>query len=122
VRELADAGFKVVATEGTADALESHGIEVRRIRKVHEGHVHTVDLIESGEVQMVMNTTGPEPQAVADSFSMRRAALLRGIPYFTTLAAMRAAAGAVRAIRAESIGVRSLQEVHARVSGTGASV
>jgi len=121
VRELADAGFKVVATEGTADALEAHGIQVRRIRKVHEGHVHTVDLIESGEVQMVMNTTGPEPQAVADSFSMRRAALLRGIPYFTTLAAMRAAAGAVRALRAESIGVRSLQEVHARVSDTGAS-
>ena len=59
-----------------------------------------------------MNTVAPDPKAVADSASMRRSALLRGIPYFTTLAAMRSAVGAIVAIRQESIGVRALQEIH----------
>ena len=61
---------------------------------------------------MVMNTAAPDAKSIQDSYSMRRAALVRGIPYFTTVAAMRAAAGAVRAMRQETIGVRSLQEIH----------
>jgi carbamoyl-phosphate synthase large subunit len=101
-----------MATDGTADVLEAHGIRAERVKKVHEGSVHTVDRIENGEVDVVMNTVGPDPKAIGDSKSMRRAALLRGIPYFTTLAAMRAAAGAITAIRRESIGVRSLQAIH----------
>ena len=56
-----------------------------------------------------------DERAVKDSFSMRRAALQRGIPYCTTLAAARASASAIEALCAESIGVRSLQEIHARM-------
>jgi carbamoyl-phosphate synthase large subunit len=114
VRQLVDCGFRVMATAGTADVLEAHGIEAERVNKVHEGKRHTVDCIEGGGIDMVMNTVAPDPKSVADSFSMRRAALMRGIPYFTTLAAMRAAAGAVCAMRNQTIGVRSLQEIHAR--------
>jgi carbamoyl-phosphate synthase large subunit len=112
IRQLVEEGFNVMATDGTADVLEAHGIRAERVKKVHEGSVHTVDRIENGEVDVVMNTVGPDPKAIGDSKSMRRAALLRGIPYFTTLAAMRAAAGAITAIRRESIGVRSLQAIH----------
>ncbi|MGH0036884.1 MAG: carbamoyl-phosphate synthase large subunit [Myxococcota bacterium] len=114
IRQLVEQGFRVMATDGTADTLEAHGISAERVKKVHEGGVHTVDRIEAGEVDVVMNTVAPDPESISDSKSMRRAALLRGIPYFTTLAAMRAAAGGIAALRQESIGVRSLQEIHRR--------
>jgi carbamoyl-phosphate synthase large subunit len=117
VRALVEIGFKVIATAGTADTLEAHGIAAERVKKVHEGKVHTVDRIEGGDVDLVMNTVAPDPKAIQDSYSMRRAALQRGIPYFTTLAAMRAGAGAILALQQGSIGVRSLQEIHARIAG-----
>jgi carbamoyl-phosphate synthase large subunit len=72
-----------------------------------------VERIERGDVHLVFNTVESEPSAVRDSFSIRRAALNRGVPYFTTLAGLRAAAGAIRALRKGTIGVRALQEVHA---------
>jgi carbamoyl-phosphate synthase large subunit len=112
VRSLVEAGFKVLATDGTARVLREAGIEVETINKVHEGSPHTSDRIEAGEVALVINTVAPDPQAIEDSFSMRRAALQRGIPYCTTLAAARASAGAILALQQESIGVRSLQEIH----------
>jgi carbamoyl-phosphate synthase large subunit len=115
IRLLAEGGFEIVATRGTQATLASHGIESRVVNKYHEGSPHTVDLIEAGEVDLVINTVAPDPKSIADSFSMRRAALLRGIPYCTTLAAARASADAIRALRQESIGVRSLQEIHARM-------
>jgi carbamoyl-phosphate synthase large subunit len=74
-----------------------------------------VDLIDSGDVNLVINTVETDPKSVADSFSMRRAALLRGIPYCTTLAAARASASAIAELRRGSIGVRSLQEIHERM-------
>ncbi len=112
IRKLVDAGFKVLATDGTAAVLRDAGIETETINKVHEGSPHTTDKIEGGEVALVINTVAPDPQAVEDSFSMRRAALQRGIPYCTTLAAARASAGAILALQQESIGVRALQEIH----------
>jgi len=114
MRTLVECGFELVATAGTRDALAKHGIEARLVNKFHEGSPHTVDLIEDGSVQLVINTVAPEPAAIADSYSMRRAALMRGIPYCTTMAAARASAGAIRAMREGTIGVRSLQEIHAR--------
>jgi carbamoyl-phosphate synthase large subunit len=74
--------------------------------------VDTVSLIESGPVDRVVNTVGVDPAAVRDSASIRRSALLRGVPYFTTLAAARAGVGAIRALQLESIGVRALQDIH----------
>jgi carbamoyl-phosphate synthase large subunit len=113
VRTLVQEGFKVLATEGTARALAERGIEATVVRKVEEGSPHVLDQIHSGEVDLVINTVGADSRAVADSAAIRRAALVRGIPYYTTAAAARAAAGAIRALRLESIGVRSLQEIHA---------
>jgi carbamoyl-phosphate synthase large subunit len=112
VAELARQGFRVLATEGTSRSLEAAGIRAERVNKVQEGSPHVVDRIEAGDVALVINTVSPEPQAVRDSRSIRRAALQRGVPYFTTLAGARAAAGAVRALRQGTIGVRSLQEIH----------
>jgi carbamoyl-phosphate synthase large subunit len=113
VRMLAQHGFEVLATHGTAKSLASLGVKVEPVRKVHEGSPHVVDRIEDGSVDLVINTVEPEREAVADSFAIRRAALMRGLPYFTTAAAAKAAAGAIRALQLASIGVRSLQEIHA---------
>jgi carbamoyl-phosphate synthase large subunit len=113
MKELAASGFQVLATAGTGRLLEALGIEVEIVPKVGEGEPDVVQRIEAGDVDLVFNTVEQDPAAVRDSFSIRRAALNRGIPYFTTLSAVRAAAGAVRAQRAGSIGVRPLQEVHA---------
>jgi carbamoyl-phosphate synthase large subunit len=112
IKMLVDQGFDVVATSGTAKMLASMGIEAEVINKVHEGSPHTADRIESGGVALVINTVGPDPQAVEDSRSLRRAAVLQGVPYCTTLPAARASAEAIVALRTKSIGVRSLQEIH----------
>jgi carbamoyl-phosphate synthase large subunit len=112
LREFAEAGFRILATAGTAKALEAAGIAVETVAKVGEGSRDIVARIEAGEVDLVMNTVEADPRAVKDSFAIRRAALQRGLPYFTTFAAVRAAAGAVKALRQGTIGVRALQEVH----------
>jgi carbamoyl-phosphate synthase large subunit len=115
VLELAESGFSVLATPGTAAAMAAIGVAARAVAKVGrggEGEPDTVSSIEAGDVQLVINTVGSDPTAVRDSASIRRTALLRGVPYFTTVAAARAGAGAIRALQAESIGVRALQEIH----------
>ena len=112
VRELAANGFSVLATAGTARDLAAAGIAVETVPKVGQGSPDVVERIESGDVSLVMNTVGADPVSVRDSFSMRRAAIQRGLPYFTTVAGVRAAVGGIRALRLESIGVRSLQEIH----------
>jgi carbamoyl-phosphate synthase large subunit len=116
IRELSLNGFRVMATRGTADTLKENGIPAETVNKVHEGSPHTTDKIESGEVHLVISTVDPDPKAIQDSYSMRRAALQRGTPYCTTLAAARASVSAIRALQEGSIGVRSLQEIHARMN------
>jgi carbamoyl-phosphate synthase large subunit len=116
VRDLAEAGFRVLATPGTAAALQEAGIEASVVPKVGlaaEGERDTVQWIESGQIDLVINTVGSDPKAVKDSASIRRTALLRNVPYFTTAAGARAGVGAIRALRLQSIGVRTLQEIHA---------
>ncbi len=112
VAQLARLGFRVLATEGTAATLKAAGVEAEVVRKVKEGSPHLVDRIEAADVDLVINTVGSDSQGVKDSFSIRRATLQGGIPYFTTLAAARAAAGAIDALCQGTIGVRSLQEIH----------
>jgi len=115
VRELVALGFSVMATAGTAATLAEHGIEAEIVEKAHLGSPNTVDRILNGDVDLVITTVAPRPQDIEDSFSMRRAALQRGIPYCTALASARASAAAISALRQESIGVRSLQEIHSRI-------
>ena len=115
VRILADEGFRVLATPGTAASLQAVGVDAEVINKVRDGSPHTVDAIDGGKVDMVINTVDHDPESTRDSFEIRRVALQRGVPYCTTLAAAKASAAAIRALRQESIGVRSLQEIHARL-------
>jgi carbamoyl-phosphate synthase large subunit len=101
-------GFVIVATQGTAAYLEAQGIEARLVSKVLEGEPHIVDLMESGGVQLVINTTEGS-KAIADSYSLRRAALVHRIPYYTTVAGSRAAVEAIETLRAGTLEVAPLQ-------------
>jgi len=115
-RRLRNLGYSLVATRGTAEVLERARIPVERINKVQEGSPHVVDAIRDGTIQLVINTS-QTTQAVRDSYSIRRSALLASIPYFTTMAAGLAIIDAleVRALMGkESASVRSLQEWHQR--------
>jgi carbamoyl-phosphate synthase large subunit len=112
IRSIVDGGFRLLATDGTAEDLRSLGFEVETVPKAGAGSGDVVQRILAGDVDLVFNTVSSDPRAARDSLALRRAALNRGLPYFTTLAALRAAAGAIRAMRLGSIGVRSLQEIH----------
>jgi carbamoyl-phosphate synthase large subunit len=107
-QRLVSLGFRLIATSGTASYLAGKGIEVGSVNKVLEGRPHIVDLMLSGEVQLVFNTT-EGAQAIADSFSLRRTALTNGIPYYTTVAGARAAVQAIAALEAGSLEVAPLQ-------------
>ncbi|GGB35520.1 carbamoyl-phosphate synthase large chain [Roseibium aquae] len=108
VRSLENAGFKIIATAGTQAFLKEHGIDCGKINKVLEGRPHIVDAVKNGDVQLVFNTTEGN-QAIADSRSMRRAALVGKVPYYTTLAGSIAAAKGIVAHKAGRLEVKSLQ-------------
>jgi carbamoyl-phosphate synthase large subunit len=107
-RRLVALGFDLVATHGTAAHLRAHKLECRGINKVLEGRPHCVDAMDSGEIQFVINTTEGS-QAIVDSQSLRRAALLNGIAYFTTIRGARAALEAIAVQKYEDLQVSSLQ-------------
>jgi carbamoyl-phosphate synthase large subunit len=110
---LVELGFEVLATNGTHAYLRAQGIAVERINKVREGRPHIVDRILDGGIHLLINTTAGA-EAIKDSFPIRRNALLKGIPYYTTMSAARAAVGAIAELRAGKMRVRSLQEYQAQ--------
>ena len=105
---LVEMNFTLIATRGTASFLEKSGIKSVIVNKVYEGRPNIVDQIKNGEIVLIFNTTSGA-QAIDDSRSMRTSALMDGIPYFTTLAAIHAAAFAIKARGQDDIGVRALQ-------------
>ena len=105
---LVEMNFTLIATRGTASFLERSGIKSVIVNKVYEGRPNIVDQIKNGEIVLIFNTTSGA-QAIDDSRSMRTSALMDGIPYFTTLAAIHAAAFAIKARGQDDIGVRALQ-------------
>jgi carbamoyl-phosphate synthase large subunit len=109
VRLLLERGFRVLATGGTATYLADQGLSVERVRKVLEGRPHIVDSMKNGEVQLVFNTTEGK-QSLADSYEIRRSALMMKIPYFTTSAGALAAAQAITAMAHGPLDVRPLQD------------
>ena len=109
VRLLLERGFRVLATGGTATYLADQGLAVERVRKVLEGRPHIVDAMKNGEVQLVFNTTEGK-QSLADSYEIRRTALMMKIPYFTTSAGALAAAQAITAMAHGPLDVRPLQD------------
>jgi carbamoyl-phosphate synthase large subunit len=109
VTALAKADFRIMATSGTSRYLNENGIQCVRINKVLEGHPHIEDAIRNRQVQMVINTTEGR-KAVSDSKSLRLAALLNKVPYFTTIAGATAAGRAVAALQTTELTVRPLQD------------
>jgi len=107
-RDISRLGFRIVATRGTAAHLQEQGIEVQVVNKVREGQPHIVDAMINGDIQLVFNTT-EGIQAIADSFSLRRTALVHQIPYYTTVAGARAAVQAICALQNGSLDVAPLQ-------------
>jgi carbamoyl-phosphate synthase large subunit len=110
-KQLLAAGFELSATRRTADRIAQHGIPVRSVNRVRDGHPHCVDDLDAGRIALVVNTVGSTAER-GDSFSIRRTALQKGVPYFTTIRAARAAAAALLAMRAAPLDVRPLQDYH----------
>jgi carbamoyl-phosphate synthase large subunit len=108
-RRLSAVGLKLVATDGTAKYLRSAGLEVERVNKVREGSPHAVDLLRSGEVSLLLNTARGE-RSIADSFSLRREALMLSVPYYTTLEAAHMVVAAIEACARGPLPVLTLQE------------
>ncbi|MEZ0262485.1 MAG: carbamoyl-phosphate synthase large subunit, partial [Alphaproteobacteria bacterium] len=107
---LADMGFTIVATGGTARHLVEAGIRARKVNKVHEGQPHVIDSMINGDIALMLNTTDG-PQAVVDDFNLRRAALQNKIPYYTTIPGAKAAVDAIASLRNSGpFDVKSLQE------------
>ncbi|MDQ5911071.1 MAG: carbamoyl-phosphate synthase large subunit [Pseudomonadota bacterium] len=113
-RDLDRLGFKLIATKGTAIALREHGLACETIHKVGEGRPHIVDLIKNDQIQLIVNTTEGK-QAIADSFSIRREALMHKVSYTTTLAAARATCQALREL--DNSSVNCLQDLHRELLG-----
>ena len=110
-RRLRRLGFLLEATRGTAAYLQHHGVEVEPVNKVTEGRPHIVDHIKNGEISLVVNTVGSE-SSQADSASIRREALQKGLPYCTTMPGARAAVMGMEAALRKGLTIRSLQEYH----------
>jgi carbamoyl-phosphate synthase large subunit len=111
-RDLRDLGFRLVATRGTANYLRAHGLQVEIVFKVNEGRPHVGDEILNNRIQMVINTPlGRE--SFFDDRTVRRIAMMHGVPSITTLTGAAATVNAIKALRTEGLTVRALQEYHA---------
>ena len=110
-RYLIKLGFRIWGTSGTAGYLRQEGLMVETVNKVQEGRPHIVDHIKNGSVALVVNTVRTA-SAHLDSLSIRREALHRGVPYFTTMRGARAAAMGIESILRKELSIRSLQEYH----------
>ncbi|SEP87365.1 carbamoyl-phosphate synthase large subunit [Nitrosomonas ureae] len=109
-RNLAELGFTLYATRGTAAAITEAGIEVIIINKVAEGRPHIVDMIKNGEISLIINTVKNQRSAIRDSYSIRHAALQAKVTYYTTLAGARAACVGITNKR--ELQVYNLQKLH----------
>ena len=112
VRYFAANGFDIIATRGTAAALQTAGIPVRGVNKLSEGRPHVVDMIMNDEVDIIINTVS-DKQSLEDSYAIRRQALQHRVTNYTTLAAARAACEAHRQM--QELRVNRLQELHKEI-------
>jgi len=111
-------GFKLIATRGTASALEQSGIAVESVYKVNEGRPHIVDMIKSGKVDLILNTPLGK-SSFFDERAIRRAAMQHGVPCITTLSGGAAVASGIAALQRNKVDVLALQEYHEAVRNGG---
>lgn len=110
-RKLQELGFSLMATRGTASYFENLQITCKMVNKVIEGRPNIVDHLKNGEVQLVINTTFGEKE-IAQSYSIRRTALIHNVPYYTTISGARAAVGGIEVLKKEGLDVRALQDYY----------
>jgi len=110
VKELERIGFDIYATEGTADAVRKQGVEVKVLKKVHEGSPNAIDMIQGKDLHFVINVPKRGEKAPEDEKKIRFAILDYDIPYVTTMAAARAAVDAIKSARAGDLETKSLNE------------
>jgi carbamoyl-phosphate synthase large subunit len=114
-RDLVDIGFDIVATRGTANFLRAHGLAAEIVFKINEGRPHVGDEILNNRVQLVINTPlGRE--SFFDDRTVRRIAMMHGVPSITTLTGAAATVNAIKALHTEVLTVRALQEYHAETA------
>ena len=112
-----DAGFRLATTQGTHDYLSEQGIDSELVKKSFEGHPNLIDLIEQGDIAMVINTPSTSAESAADDSYIRKTAIKAHIPYMTTMAAALASAQGIKAVKeTDKPSVMSLQEIHAHIS------
>ena len=107
-RRLSELGFRLVATRGTAREMNAAGLEVGSINKVLEGSPHIVDALKNDTIDFLINTT-EGAKSITDSFSLRRTALMKKVPYATTIPGARAVVEAIAAVRGKGLDVKPLQ-------------
>jgi len=113
-RSLEEMGFRILATMGTATALERNGVPVERVRKVGEEHPNIADLIREGKVDLVINTPFGRG-ARGDGYNIRTEATMSGVPCITTMQAAFSVVQGIAALRRNDISVKSIQEYHAEI-------
>ena len=114
-REFKELGFKIIATGGTCDLIRGDGIEAEKVCKINEGRPNVLDVISNGKIDLIINTPVGKKGAEDDSF-IRKAAIKNRVPYMTTMAAARATAEGIKAVKnGEVLPVKSLQEFHADI-------
>jgi carbamoyl-phosphate synthase large subunit len=110
-RDLHQMGFRIAATRGTAAYLSTHGVPAEMVYKVNEGRPSVVDLVKSGQIDLLFNTPlGRE--SFYDDGAIRKSATRQGILIVTTLTAAAATVSAIRALREKTFDIKSLQEIH----------
>jgi carbamoyl-phosphate synthase large subunit len=110
---LADLGFQLIATRGSAIALQAAGLSVTPVNKVTEGRPHIVDMIKNGEISFIVNVV-EDKRAMQDSYSIRRNALQQKVTYFTTLAGAKAACMGMGHM--QELEVQPLQSLHQQLA------
>jgi len=105
-------GFKILATKKTCIELIRHNVPAEFALKMSEGRPHIVDLIINGQIDLIVNTTVGNKQAILDSFSIRRTALERQVPYVTTIRGAAAVVKAIEALRTRKVEVKPIQRYY----------
>jgi carbamoyl-phosphate synthase large subunit len=111
VKKLEDMGFGIVATEGTANALGRYGIKVQKVNKVGEKYPTILDIIKTGNVNLIINTPVKKGPG-SDDYQIRTLAIAAGVPYTTTMSGAQAVVCAIEAVKKKGVGVKPLQEYY----------
>jgi carbamoyl-phosphate synthase large subunit len=113
-KQLADLGFEIVSTKGTAEILKRNGIKVSVAKKVHEGRPNVVDYIKNGQIGLIINTPWGKGTR-SDGYEIRTAAAAYGVPCITTIPAATAVLQGIEALLAHEMSVKALQDYHRRI-------